>query len=419
VAANVGVAIIGAGPYGLSLSAHLTSRGVPHRIIGSAMEFWRTQMPRGMLLKSEGFASSLADPAGKFTISRYCAERNIEYAELGNPVSLETFCGYGLSFQQHLVPHLEDQKLVRLSSSAEGFLLQLNSGEEFTAQNVVLAVGISHFRYIPHEFANLPSDRVTHSSDHSDPERFRGREVTVIGAGSSAVDLATSLFESGAKVQLISRRPSIEIHSKMELPRRLRDKILKPMSGVGPGWPLMAFCNLPFLIHHFPASFRVRAARRILGPASGWFMKERFAPVPTLLGQTVQNVRVSDAGVNLELVGRDGVKRSLVTEHVIAATGYKADLNRLPFLSHDIRSRLNIIEDAPVLSSNFESSMRGLYFVGAAATISFGPVMRFAVGSKFAARCVSRHLAKKSAAMRPTRASTNVGISLPQGESAS
>lgn len=419
MATNVGVAIIGAGPYGLSLSAHLTSRGIPHRIIGGAMEFWRTQMPKDMLLKSEGFASNLADPAGKFTISRYCAERNIAYADVGIPVSLETFCRYGLSFQQRLVPHLEEQKLARLSPSAEGFALQLTNGEEFTAQNVVLAVGVGHFRYIPPELANLPSDCVTHSSDHRDPERFRGREVTVVGAGSSAVDLATSLFESGAKVQLISRRRVIEIHSKMKLPRRLRDKILNPTSGIGPGWPLLAFCNLPFLIHHFPTSFRVRAAKRILGPASGWFMKKRFAPVPTLLGQTVQSAWVSDAGVNLEIIGCDGVKRSLVTEHVIAATGYKANLNSLPFLSHDIRSRLNTIENAPVLSSNFESSMPGLYFVGAAATISFGPVMRFAVGSKFAARCVSRHLARKSTAIRSTPTSTNVSISLPQGESAS
>ncbi|HVX77224.1 MAG TPA: NAD(P)/FAD-dependent oxidoreductase [Bradyrhizobium sp.] len=418
MAANVSVAIIGAGPYGLSISAHLTSRGVPHRIIGGAMEFWRAQMPKGMLLKSEGFASSLADPAGNLTLGRYCAEHNIAYADLGIPVSLETFCAYGLSFQRQLVPHLEDQKLVRLSSSAEGFVLQLRNGEEFTARNVVLAVGVSHFRYIPPELADLPPDCVTHSSEHSDPKRFRGREVTVIGAGSSAVDLATSLLESGAKVQLISRRPSIEIHGKMALPRPLRDKIRRPMSAIGQGWPLMAFCYLPSLIHHLPASFRVLSVERILGPAGGWFMKDRFAPVPILPGQTVKRAWASDAGVNLQIAGCDGVERSLVTEHVIAATGYKTDLNRLPFLSPDIRSRLDMIGSAPVLSSNFESSMRGLYFVGAAAAISFGPLMRFAAGAKFAARRVSRHLAAKSVVSRVPRASTNVSVSLHQGEGA-
>jgi hypothetical protein len=405
VAANVGVAIIGAGPYGLSLSAHLTSKGVPHRIIGSAMEFWRTQMPKGMLLKSEGFASSLADPAGKLTIGRYCAEHDIAYADLGIPVSLETFCAYGLSFQRQLVPHLEDQMLACLSTTTEGFALQLRSGEEFIAKNVVLAVGVSHFRYIPPELANLPADRVTHSSEHRDLERFRGREVTVIGAGSSAIDLATFLFESGAKVQLISRRPSIEIHHGMKLPRPLREKIRQPMSGIGLGWPLMAFCNLPLLVHRLPSGFRVRSVKRILGPAGGWFMKDRFKPVPTLAGQTVTSASVSNAGVKLQIIGRDGVERSLVTEHVIAATGYRADLNRLPFLSQDIRSRLDTLENAPVLSSNFESALRGLYFVGAAAAISFGPLMRFAVGSRFVAHRVSRHLAGDSIATRATRSS--------------
>jgi hypothetical protein len=160
----------------------------------------------------------------------------------------------------------------------------------------------------------------------------------------------------------------------------------------------------------------VLAVKRILGPSSGWFMKDRFAPVPTLLGQTVKSARASDAGVNLQIVGRDGVERSLVAEHIIAATGYKTDLDRLPFLSQDIRSRLNTIETAPVLSSNFESSVRGLYFVGAAAANSFGPLMRFAVGSKFAARCVSRHLARKLIAARATRISTHVGRSLRRSE---
>ncbi len=138
-------------------------------------------------------------------------------------------------------------------------------------------------------------------------------------------------------------------------------------------------------------------------------MKDRFAPVPTLLGQTVKSAWASDNGVNLQIVGRDGIERSLVTEHVIAATGYRTGLDRLPFLDQDIRSRLNTIENAPVLSSNFESSVRGLYFIGAAAAISFGPLMRFAVGSKFAARRVSGHLAKRLVAAGTTGARASSG----------
>jgi thioredoxin reductase len=419
VSANTEVAIIGAGPYGLSVSAYLSSKGVPHRILGSPMEFWRTQMPKGMSLKSEGFASSLADPTNQFTMRNFCKEHGIDYADLGTPVSLDIFCAYGLEFQRRLVSHLEEKKLVQLAQSVDGFDLQLDNGEEFKARSVVLAVGVSHFRYIPPEFADLPPERVTHSSEHRDPEQFKDREVTVVGAGSSAVDLAASLFESGAGVRLISRRPSIEIHSRMKLPRSLRDRLINPMSGIGLGWPLMVFCYAPFLIHRLPASFRVRAVKKILGPASGWFMKDRFAPVPTLLGQTIKSASPSENGVKLTTVGRDGAEHSWITEHVIAATGYKADLDRLSFLSQDIRARLATVENAPALSSNFESSISGLYFVGAAAANSFGPLMRFAVGAKFAARRVSRHLERKSAPNGVSLSSTEISSPLQRGQSTS
>ncbi len=58
----VDVAIIGAGPYGLSLAAHLQAAGVSYRHFGSPMWLWRQAMPQGMYLKSQGFASNLSDP---------------------------------------------------------------------------------------------------------------------------------------------------------------------------------------------------------------------------------------------------------------------------------------------------------------------------------------------------------------------
>src|ERR1700737_3337868 len=51
-------AIIGAGPYGLSLAAHLRHRGLSYEMFGQPMQSWSAFMPKGMLLKSEGFASN-------------------------------------------------------------------------------------------------------------------------------------------------------------------------------------------------------------------------------------------------------------------------------------------------------------------------------------------------------------------------
>src|SRR5215467_10785843 len=149
------IAIIGAGPYGLSIAAHLRARNIEHRIIGDPMQFWLGHMPRGMLLKSDGFASTLYDPAGDFTLRRYCEEHNVEYADLGIPVRVEDFCAYGLAFQRRFATHLDKKKVTSLERSRAGFALHLSDGENFTAQRVVIATGLSHFEHVPPQLAAL------------------------------------------------------------------------------------------------------------------------------------------------------------------------------------------------------------------------------------------------------------------------
>jgi hypothetical protein len=107
--------------------------------------------------------------------------------------------------------------------------------------------------------------------------------------------------------------------------------------------------------------------------------------------------------VRLQLRAADGTEREVVTEHVIAATGYKVDMDRLKFVSPEIRSTLKLVNGAPVLSTGFESSIPGLYFAGITAANSFGPVMRFAFGAGFAARTVTRAI-KKSLSREPASA---------------
>jgi FAD-dependent urate hydroxylase len=94
--------------------------------------------------------------------------------------------------------------------------------------------------------------------------------------------------------------------------------------------------------------------------------------------------------VRLQLHADDGTDREVVTEHVITGTGYKVDLNRLQFLSPEIRRQIAVVAGSPLLSSTFESSVPGLYFVGLAAANTFGPLMRFAFGAGFAAERISK-----------------------------
>jgi cation diffusion facilitator CzcD-associated flavoprotein CzcO len=224
------IAIIGAGPYGLSIAAHLRARDIEHRIIGDPMQFWLGHMPRGMLLKSDGFASSLYDPGDEFTLRHYCEERSVEYADLGTPVRVEDFCAYGLAFQQRFAPNLDNKRVSLLEHTRTGFALHLSDGESFTAQRVVIATGLSHFEHVPSQLTALPKDLLSHSSAHVDLDRFKGRDVTVIGGGASATELATLLHEAGSNVRMVARQPSIVLHSRMQGSRTLAQTIRRPIS---------------------------------------------------------------------------------------------------------------------------------------------------------------------------------------------
>ncbi len=173
----INTAIIGAGPYGLSVAAHLREHGIPFRIFGRPMDSWLAHMPKGMKLKSDGFASNISDPRGDLTLEKFCAERGIQYADTGIPVRLETFTDYGLAFQARMVPELEDKMIVKIERTSDGFLLQLEDGERFKVRDVVLAVGITHFEHVPENLASLPGEFLSHSARHHDVEQFRGRSV--------------------------------------------------------------------------------------------------------------------------------------------------------------------------------------------------------------------------------------------------
>src|SRR5208283_133326 len=400
-------AIIGAGPYGLSIAAHFRREGIPFRVFGRPMDSWRAHMPKGMMLKSDGFASDIYDPESAFTLRQFCAERGIEYADTGVPVKLDTFTEYGLAFRDRMVPELEDKLVVSVDRLEEGFRLQLEDGESFEARTVVLAVGITHFEYVPENLAHLPEQFLSHSARYREVEPFRGHSVVVIGGGASALDWAGLLKEAGADVQLVSRRRELKFHSQPTgKPRSGWQQIRHPQSGLGPGMRSRFFADAPAIFHYLPERLRVEAVRKTLGPSGGWFIRDKVVgKIPLHLGCTPKRAEVKDGRVRLKIQADDGSEREIVTEHVIAGTGYKVDMERLQFLSPQIRSGVKVLHRSPVLSSNFESSIPGLYFAGVAAANSFGPVMRFAFGAGFAARTVTRAVKKAT-----SRASASVPV---------
>jgi thioredoxin reductase len=410
----VDLAIVGAGPYGLSIAAYLAKTGLSFRIFGSPMQAWRAHMPKGMHLKSEGFASSLYDPDSAFTLRDYCREKHLPYSDMGLPVPLETFIAYGLEFQNRFVPMLEETEIVSVHRIDTGFELRTADGQTVQARRVVLATGITPYGYIPPLLAGLPREFVTHSSNHHELSHFNGKRVAVLGAGASALDIAALLHEAGALVELVARRAKIGFHTFQQEPRPLWQRLRHPRSGLGIGWRSRLCTDAPLLFHLMPEEFRLRVVRNHLGPAPGWFIRDRVAgKFPMHLGATIEGARVDGSKLHLSLLNNAGETSELIADHLIAATGYKVSVARLSFLSDPLLKQIQTVEDTPVLSHSFETSVKGLYMVGVASANSFGPVTRFAYGAGFTARWISRHLAAQArTSSLPQPSAANAGLAI-------
>ena len=406
----IDIVIVGAGPYGLSIAAHFRRLGLGFRIFGPPMENWLAHMPKGMMLKSDGFASNLYDPDNTFTLKQFCTLQGIEYSDTDIPVSLETFSAYGLAFKERLVPELENKMVAGVEQTSQGFLVRLEDGEQIRCRRVVLAVGISHYEYVPSTLAHLPAELFSHSFRHHHLDPFRGCRVAVLGGGASAIGLAGLLRSEGAEVELIVREKSIKFHSAPDGKKpSLWQRIRHPQSGLGPGLRSRFFSDAPLAFHYLPEKIRLEAVRRSLGPSGHWVSRESvLGRVPLFLGYSTESATVVSGRVQLNLRAADGTRRETTVDHVIAGTGYRVDIERLAFLSPELRAQIGVVEGSPVLSPNFESSVPGLYFVGLSAANSFGPIMRFAFGAGFAARSLSRAVTKSIASTKAL--AVNAGV---------
>lgn len=393
------VAIVGAGPYGLSLAAHLRHRGVNFVTFGKPMDTWRRQMPAAMLLKSDAFASNLCAPQPGWRLGDYCRRGGVRYGDREPRVSLDLFTEYAGAFQRELVPDLDQRMVTAVRRAHRGFVLTLDDGDAVTARRVILAVGITHFSYVPPALRDL-GDRVTHSSAHRVFDGFAGQRVAVVGAGSSAVEVSASLLDVGADVHLVARRGEIPFWGEPPVdppPPTWWDRVRNPSSGIGPGIRSKLCEELPDAFRVLPPDFRLEVVRRHLGPASGWWLRDKVLGKATIhTGTNVRGASVSDDEVAFRLLTGGTEAWELRVDHVIAATGYTADVDRLTFLSSDIRKAVKRVGTMPALSLYFQSSVPGLYFVGLAAAGSFGPLMRFMVGAEFVTPRITAHLSRKA-----------------------
>ena len=394
------VVVIGAGPNGLSLGAHLDPKGVERRVFGHRMGSWRHNMPDGMILKSEPYASDLSAPFPGFSAGDFCRSVGLDYRDRVTPISRERFIEYGEWFADKLVSDIEETEITSLAKHGRGFHLSTAAGEQISARRVVVASGIIPFAHVPRELKDLPPDLVSHSSAHTDLSRFRGCDVAVVGGGQSALETAALLNESGARPRLIVRGSYVGWPSpNPETPSRLR-RLRKPVARLCEGWPCWAYTQFPDAFRSLGEQTRIERARTFLGPAGAWWLRPRVeGQVPMLLGTTVVEAAQVGSRVRLGLWGPAPI--TIDCDHVIAATGYRYDLARLSYLDPKLRGAIDVAGGAPKLSRGLESSVPGLFFMGALAAPSLGPSMRFVAGTHFAARRLAGRLARNLIRGRP------------------
>jgi len=385
------VAIVGAGPYGLSVAAHLRDRRNA-RTFGEPMHTWRTRMPPDMRLRSDWHETSLSAPGDAGTIDRWAAATGEPREE---PIPLQKFLRYADWFRTTFVGDADTSGVAAIERSGRGFRLTTDRGPEVEAENVVIAVGAVPFATAPPPLAPFVGDGVSFATELQDYGAYAGRRVVVVGGGQGGLESALLAVRAGADVHMVIRSKlhwfaDREPHKpRGRIGRRLY-RLAYPVVGYGPP-PLNRLVLHPDLFAALPRGVRRRLTARVLrAGGSPWLRPAIEGAVRMTEGRAVVSAELTGPGLRLRL--DDG--SVLEADAVIAASGFRFSLDRLSFLAPAIRSSLAMEDGYPKLDRWFRSSEGRLLFVGFASEHRFGPIVRFIPGTRFTAPRVEERFAR-------------------------
>jgi thioredoxin reductase len=381
------IVVLGAGPYGLSVTTHLRGQGLKVAVFGRPICFWRENMPQGMLLRSYWWATNLSDPQQQYDFVHYFKEKGIQPKLAPDPLPIEMFIDYALWFQKHAVPDVDETYIKNIVRQETHFVVTLEDDRVVTSKAVVMAPGLHYYLYIPDEYKVLPAELVSHSADIADPSKFRGQKVAVIGGGQGSLETAALIQEAGADTQVIVRRALrwVKVGSG-KLPPFLQS-LRSPKAGMGSGWVNLLLEKFPYTLQRMSQSYIDEHVDGSHGPAGSQWLKPRLFGKVTIHEHTkIEKIEAVDKQARLTLSDGNIVE----VDHVILGTGYRPDVQRLYMLDESLRNEVRSYRGSPVLNNVFETSVPGLYFVGFSTARSFGPFFRFVVGAGAAARRIAR-----------------------------
>lgn len=363
--------IIGAGPFGLGLATYLQKRDHNFRIVGHPMEFWKQNMPTGMLLRS-GIEWHL-DPDGCWTIERFLAERG-NLPNSVEPLSRELYLEYTQWFIDRAEIPIQTAYVTQLSRDENRFWAKLDDGSTVDARQVVIATGFYSYAHIPVSLSErISPNRLRHTRDAVDLAAYQGKRVLIVGGRQSAFEWAALLREAGAS--------RIDLSYRHDTPRFTVSDwswVEAVVAGMvdQPGW----FRQLSPDEKEVQRMRLWTEGRLKLEP---WLADRIFQPEVHLHPQT-QLTTVVEKPDGLAITLDSG--KELEVDEVIAATGYQVDIQKLPFLDESLRTELAVTNGFPVLDEGFQSNVPSLYFSSFPAGLAFGPFFGFTIGVRAASR---------------------------------
>jgi cation diffusion facilitator CzcD-associated flavoprotein CzcO len=358
--------IIGAGPYGLATAAYARQAGLDYLVLGRPMAFWRANMLDNLVLRSP--PEWHVDPTGKYTIAafkdQFLRNGSSDFFTKDNFLSyIDWFCkGHDIV--------ANDVSVRRVKKS--GSIFEIDAGSQrFFARNVVVATGLRQFRHFPAELLSLTEvGRATHTSDHADYDFLEGKSVLIVGGRQSAYEAVKELSNSPDTMVHVSHRhllPSFEasdwswidetVALLLENPRWFSDLALEAQRSMEQRFWL--------------------EGRHKLEP----WLAEAVARPNVDIHPSSHIVSVTSNGERIHVDLSDGA--SLSVDHLLCATGYKVDLDRVEIL-RELVPQVATADGYPTLDSSMQSSISNLFFSGLFCTRRFGPIFGFALGCQVA-----------------------------------
>lgn len=376
--------VIGAGPYAYSAAAHAIDRGIGTRIVGRPMSFWREQMPADMYLRSG--PDWHLDAAGEDTFEAFFEDRGLDPAD-HDPIPIHLFLDHTDWFAERKRLPVEE-RLVRELTRPDGvFAAEMEDGDTITADTVIAAPGIAPYAAVPAWAEAVPVQRRSHTSELVRFDDLSGARVVIVGGRQSAYEWAALLCDHGAeRVDVVHRHDTPDF---ARVSWAFVDEYVEQTLATRGWW------------RHLPKARQTEIATRFwqVGRLTleHWLVP-RLDPgvVHRHPRSEVTSVDAGSGGVRLAL--SDG--EQVVADHVVFASGYRADLTRVPYLSR-VLDRISVTDGFPDLSEGFETSLDGLYVVGFSATRDFGPFYGFTKGCPSAARIAVSEVLRRHGTRRP------------------